>query len=288
MQLSTQAATSLTTNPEPAPPRRRRRIAADLTARSAGTLKAERRQAAETTTRLAALEDRLADASSQEDLAELRQTLEREAQALAHAAQRLTSRLGDAERCAQIAKAEIAWLQHELAASRNASLTDPLTRVANRRGLSDWVHRILEDGKGGLRPFSVVAFDIDHFKRVNDRHGHAAGDEVLAETARRLRKSVRDGDFVCRLGGEEFCVLLPGGSQEDAEIVADRVLETLRGRPIDTGRTTIRVTTSAGVALHQHGDTLLDTFDKADQALYAAKSGGRDRRCSTPQMPAAA
>jgi len=251
-------------------------------ARAAGSLVSAGRRTEAARDRLAGLESRVRSACDADELATLKAALLRETEALARDALRMAERLDDVGETVQLAHAEIASLQHELARSRNLSLTDPLTGVANRRGLEDWVARTLTGDDGELAAFSLVVLDLDHFKQINDQHGHAAGDEVLVEVSRRLLKCVREEDFVARIGGEEFCLVLPGCAVPEAEAVATRVLATVRRRPVDTGRETIHLTTSAGVAEHASGTGLPATFERADRALYAAKAAGRNLVCGGP------
>jgi len=122
-------------------------------------------------------------------------------------------------------------------------------------------------------PYSLLLMDIDHFKLVNDRHGHLAGDDVLRSVAQCVLHTVRHGDVAVRFGGEEFLVYLPGTTLAEATEVAHRIREAVAHAPM-----TFPVTVSVGVAA---GDPVRDrpehTFDRADQALYRAKQGGRDR-----------
>jgi diguanylate cyclase (GGDEF)-like protein len=126
--------------------------------------------------------------------------------------------------------------------------------------------------------FSVVMIDLDHFKRVNDGHGHAAGDTVLREAAARLQSALRGTDVAARYGGEELAVLLPMTEGQAALVAAQRFHMLMRGTPIRHGGETLLVTASAGVAewagLHEAGEW---TLERADKALYAAKQAGRDR-----------
>jgi diguanylate cyclase (GGDEF)-like protein len=121
--------------------------------------------------------------------------------------------------------------------------------------------------------------DLDHFKAVNDTHGHARGDLVLTELARRLSRCVRDIDTVARYGGEEFCLVLPETSPGGAEVVARRVLAAVSGEPFGApGGPPLHVTVSIGVAAYpEHGRTGGEVMRAADRALYAAKRTGRDK-----------
>ena len=158
---------------------------------------------------------------------------------------------------------------------------DPLTGVANRRAFMDWIENAFEETQQRGRELSCVMVDIDHFKRVNDAYGHAAGDEVLRRVAELLASEVHDADAVGRYGGEEFCIALAGASIEDAWSVAERMR-----RQIDSpGFARVSVTASFGVASTAHGAmSAPELIDRADQALYAAKHAGRNRVSRIDQL----
>ncbi|WP_445191560.1 diguanylate cyclase [Sphingomonas sp. Tas61C01] len=147
--------------------------------------------------------------------------------------------------------------------------TDPLTGLLNRRAFV-----ALLDRQGGVEGCLAI-FDIDHFKRVNDRWGHAAGDQVLRSFAEVARRTVRGADHVGRLGGEEFAILLPGASMEQAEIVCERLRRALAETVTIHEQAAIQVTVSGGVAPLIGSPTRV--LEEADAALYRAKFGGRDR-----------
>jgi diguanylate cyclase (GGDEF)-like protein len=128
------------------------------------------------------------------------------------------------------------------------------------------------------QPFTVLALDLDHFKQINDRWGHPAGDAVLRSTASLLRREVREVDSVGRVGGEEFLVLMPGCAPASAAHVAERLRGVLRARPVDVGTAEpVPVTGSIGVAAVVSTDTdLAHLLRRADAALYIAKAQGRD------------
>ncbi|MEH1015544.1 diguanylate cyclase [Micromonospora sp. CPCC 206060] len=169
------------------------------------------------------------------------------------------------------------------------SLTDPLTGLWNYRYLKESMRREVERANRFGRMLSVLALDLDRFKEVNDTHGHAAGDAVLAEFAGRLRAEIREVDLAFRSGGEEFVVLLPETDARGATIVAERLGAAIRatpvtvhphpGTPVGPGpvEVAIAVTVSIGIAVFpDHAATGQQVLDAADDALYAAKAGGRD------------
>jgi diguanylate cyclase (GGDEF)-like protein len=123
--------------------------------------------------------------------------------------------------------------------------------------------------------------DIDHFKPVNDDYGHQTGDEVLQALAKSLERTVRSVDFVGRLGGEEFLVILPQQDHDTALISAERIRQTIASNPIHTKNYTLNITVSLGVAtMPDHGNTPDDLIRQADRAMYRAKREGRNRVAS--------
>jgi diguanylate cyclase (GGDEF)-like protein len=159
------------------------------------------------------------------------------------------------------------------------AITDPLTSCLNRRALEDRVRSEVAYKTRARRPFAVLIVDLDHFKKINDSHGHTAGDTVLVHTARVLRTMVRPSDVIARYGGEEFCVLLRDTDAASAAIVAGRVCDALREQNVVVETALIRVTASIGVAAADGDDTESweALFRRADEALYRAKGAGRDR-----------
>ncbi|WP_188116159.1 GGDEF domain-containing protein [Salinispora cortesiana] len=165
--------------------------------------------------------------------------------------------------------------------TQRLSLTDPLTGLWNYRYLHQSLRREVERATRFGRMLSVLALDLDRFKHVNDTHGHAAGDRVLIEFARRIRGEIREVDLAFRLGGEEFVVLLPETDAVGAFTVAERLGAAVRDTPIAVGGLAapvlVPVTVSIGVAVHpDHGGTGQEVLNAADKALYAAKASGRD------------
>ena len=151
---------------------------------------------------------------------------------------------------------------------------DALTRIANRGSFD--ARLALEVGLAGPEHgFALIMLDIDHFKLLNDRFGHQAGDEVLRWLGGQLRDAARKDDFVGRYGGEEFVAILPNAGSEDARSWADRLCRIIRETEIPGVET--KVTMSAGVATWQPGDDGAGLLKRADRALYQAKEGGRDR-----------
>jgi len=172
--------------------------------------------------------------------------------------------------------------------SLSLALTDELTGLYNRRYVFAHLTELMARLPEGSANTALMMFDIDHFKQVNDRYGHLAGDDVLRELAKRALHNVRSVDLVGRLGGEEFVVVMPETSLGGATIVADRLRLAVADEPFvvaDTGEK-LPVTISVGLAITgQPEDTLEALLKRVDDALYAAKNGGRNRVIAAPLRP---
>jgi len=158
------------------------------------------------------------------------------------------------------------------------AMLDALTGLYNRRAFQEIAFRELAGASRTDSFVSVLVFDIDHFKAVNDKRGHMAGDQVLRAVADTLRYCLRDEDFLCRWGGDEFCALLPRANREQAEAVAARVLETFETFSVPFDQDSIEVSVSIGI-MSDKGDQkdLSLLVDLADAALFQAKKAGRNR-----------
>jgi two-component system cell cycle response regulator len=171
-------------------------------------------------------------------------------------------------------------LRRRLDRGLELSVIDQLTGLYNRRYMLGQLQQWMQRASVGGKPLSIISFDIDHFKRINDTHGHEAGDIVLKEFAARIRTNVRPKDIVCRPGGEEFLVVLPETPGDLACLSAERIRHAIAADPFEIERIQIGidVTVSAGVATYSLNDgTLADLLHRADTALYRAKEGGRNR-----------
>jgi diguanylate cyclase (GGDEF)-like protein len=161
-------------------------------------------------------------------------------------------------------------------AHRRRSTLDPLTGLFNRNALEQRLAELDGEPSSGAEGLShaLLLCDLDHFKRVNDQLGHAAGDAVLQDVAYTMRSALRAGDSIYRIGGEEILVILPAVSRSDADEIANRLREAVRERrPVG-----VEVTVSIGVAVSPHGPLNTEELvGRADAALYAAKEEGRDR-----------
>ena len=155
---------------------------------------------------------------------------------------------------------------------------DPLTGMNNRLSLDAIAARYMQRAERHGIPLSIMLFDLDHFKRVNDEFGHQVGDRVLSEVARRIGRIIRGEDVAFRFGGEEFLALLPGASLEQAERVAERLRTAIGEQPVEIGKHRLGLTASFGVVQYLPGkESWDDCIKRVDEALYRAKRGGRDR-----------
>jgi diguanylate cyclase (GGDEF)-like protein len=171
-----------------------------------------------------------------------------------------------------------------VAAHKNAASTDPLTGLFNRRGFAEACSRVIEREAIAGRPVTVMIFDIDHFKSINDRFGHPAGDEILKLFAVVIASNLRLSDLSGRIGGEEFAALLPC-SLEEGVIVADRMREVFENSNIVCDEGPVDTTVSIGVAGGPAGTELEVLLAAADTALYQAKRGGRNRVEAAEELP---
>ncbi|WP_370541196.1 GGDEF domain-containing protein [Acidovorax sp. IB03] len=193
----------------------------------------------------------------------------------------LTTRVQSTREHLRRQKAELAQALEQI---RQLATHDDLTGLLNRRAMLD---RMQLEQRRSLRsgsPLLIAQLDIDHFKAVNDTHGHAAGDLVLQSFADTVRRNVRDTDVLARWGGEEFVLLLCDTPAADAVALMERLRQAVQAMqvPVAQGGQPITVTVSIGLARHTPADPLAGTLERADQALYAAKAGGRNRVVPAP------
>jgi diguanylate cyclase (GGDEF)-like protein len=154
---------------------------------------------------------------------------------------------------------------------------DVLTGAYNGRHLAEQLDYQVSTFSRTRQPFSVVLIDIDHFKRINDSHGHDVGDAVLKGATRVMSQALREIDVFGRWGGEEFLCILPQTGSEDALVCAQRMRVHLKAAQFDESQPDLRVTASFGIATSRSGDSADDIVKRCDLALYRAKSEGRDR-----------
>jgi diguanylate cyclase len=195
--------------------------------------------------------------------------------------QAMQSATAELQEQVQVSRREIDKLRADLDRAREEAYIDSLTRVLNRKGLDHRIQRLLQQGVSPPMGLSLVMLDIDHFKRINDQHGHVVGDQVLAAMGEVLRRVVTAPDHVvARYGGEEFAILMPGSTAEVAGTLAEHVCRTTRAmklRKRHAPEVVLTVTVSAGTAQWQAGESAEDWLARADAALYASKQAGRDR-----------
>lgn len=165
--------------------------------------------------------------------------------------------------------------------------TDALTGLANRRHMQDLLAEEVKRHRRLGHPLCVALLDLDHFKRINDLHGHQGGDEALRHFARKAREALREIDVLARWGGEEFLLMMPATSPEQAMSGLLRLRQCLAEQAHPPGMPDLRITFSAGVALHHLNAAIEHTIDQADKALYQAKAEGRDRVCLAPDATGA-
>jgi diguanylate cyclase (GGDEF)-like protein len=154
------------------------------------------------------------------------------------------------------------------------AVTDSLTSLFNRRAFDEALRRAIAHADRSGRTFSLILVDADHFKPINDQHGHSTGDRALISIARKLHDGVRQDDFVCRFGGEEFCVLLPDTLPAGAMLLAERLRESIAEPDPELP---LKITASFGVSGWQRGDDPDAMLSRVDLALYRAKKSGRNR-----------
>jgi diguanylate cyclase (GGDEF)-like protein len=161
---------------------------------------------------------------------------------------------------------------------RTRAQTDPLTGALNRLAFMTRGMRIVQRHEGKREPLCILFIDLDHFKSLNDRHGHSGGDDVLAKFVAVVHENIRPTDFLFRIGGEEFCCLLPATRAEYAIIVAQRIRRQVEAATVDVAGTPVRVTVSIGIASAESFGYDVDTLlRRADMAVYEAKRQGRNR-----------
>lgn len=177
-------------------------------------------------------------------------------------------------------KIEVKRLQQELESARQEALIDPLTGVYNRRGFEIQAQSLLGDKAAISNGACLMMLDIDRFKMINDNYGHLFGDKVICTLANTLKATVKGQDSVCRMGGEEFAILLPLTPLAGAAQLAEHIRKSIEHGKIKSPLSDVQVdtiTVSIGVAAYQHGNNIMQWLDLADKALYQSKQGGRNR-----------
>lgn len=160
--------------------------------------------------------------------------------------------------------------------ARDASMKDPLTGAMNRSSLDQTVRREIDLARRHGKPLSLMVIDIDHFKKINDSHGHNVGDKVLQSTVDCIQRTIRSSDILFRYGGEEFVVLLNGAAKKGSMLLAERIRESIENGECATEGKKIKTTVSIGIASLDIDDEPESLFINADKALYSAKKAGRN------------
>jgi diguanylate cyclase len=199
---------------------------------------------------------------------------------VADGTQRMRTAMSDLQQAVSEGRSEIARLREALDRSRMEAITDPLSQLLNRKGFDDALQRVLAAPAPAGRAHCLVMLDIDHFKRINDSHGHLVGDTVIQMVGHVLQRvSKGPGLFAGRVGGEEFAILMAGGSTQTAVELSQQVQNLVRAakvRRLGSQETIAAVTLSGGVAAYGKGDDAKTLWAAADAALYRAKAAGRD------------
>lgn len=176
-------------------------------------------------------------------------------------------------------RTQIGTMQERLEAIRYESLTDELTTLSNRKHFDQSIERAIQEARESGDELTLLLSDIDHFKKFNDTFGHQTGDQVLRLVALAVKQNVKNEDTACRYGGEEFAVILPRTSLEQALKIAEGIRKSVISKELvkrSTGENLGRVTISIGVSKLRPDDTAGDVIGRADEALYAAKDAGRN------------
>ncbi len=203
-----------------------------------------------------------------------------ETKSLVNSGKRLQTRM-------KISSEDLKQLQMELEKSQQEAQTDTLTTLINRRGLEKKFELERIRAKQNAVPFSIILIDIDHFKRVNDTHGHLVGDSLLKSIAQLLKKQLRKNDIAARFGGEEFLILLPETDIDGARAVGQKIrdgLSTKKWKLKDNGKSVGKITVSMGIALYKFNESEKALIKRADDALYFAKQNGRDKIVSQDEL----
>lgn len=210
------------------------------------------------------------------DRKRIRETL----QSLVAATQEVTDTNRTLEGRLKETRGEIETLRETLEAVRVEAMTDPLTGIANRKHFEEMLVRAIDHASVQRSPLALIVIDIDHFKHFNDTYGHLTGDQVLRLVSMTMREHVKTKATLARFGGEEFGVILPETSLEEARETAEQIRSSVMSRELvkrSTGESLGKVTISVGVAAFRKGDTGVSFLERADQCMFAAKRMGRNR-----------
>lgn len=210
--------------------------------------------------------------SLSQDLIEKERLEQQDREALITSFQEINQRIGSLE-------GKLTKYKKRLNEQRFKSLLDGLTKLPNRAAFDERFNHEFHLFNVQESDVTLVVIDVDHFKSINDRYGHSAGDKTLQVIAKALKRSIRQSDFIARYGGEEFVLLMPGMSIQNASAPLEKLRKAIKGIPFRFKETQVQITISIGATQFKTGDTALGAFDRADDALYKAKDSGRDRLC---------
>ena len=206
--------------------------------------------------------------------------LERIVNQIKHEIKSLESSSGSFKEQLEQATREIDQLKTKLARYRDEALKDPLTRIDNRRGFGKKLKETISKSRADESSLCLIIADIDHFKKINDNHGHLVGDNVLRMVAATVKESIKGRDLAARVGGEEFAILLPDTPFDGAVKLANDMritFERLDLKKKSTGESLGKITLSFGVANYKKGEAAEDFVNRADEALYKSKNTGRNK-----------
>ena len=189
----------------------------------------------------------------------------------------LLSQVDSARKELESTRSQLSVMQTELERAQQQAVSDPLTGLPNRRALDGVLSREIARARRHKTQLCVALLDIDHFKKINDTHGHDIGDRALQHLADTIRAAVRETDVLARLGGEEFVLVLPDTPLVGAEFTMNRLLRTAQGTPLAVNDKQVVVAFSAGLAQWQGDESAEQIVKRADTAMYQAKSSGRGR-----------
>ena len=206
-----------------------------------------------------------------DDIVQAREMLQQARLGILSAGNKLSSASEKLHENIQLNVEKLSSLSRQLEEAESEARNDPLTGLANRRRLAEYLKTL------GQSKFCFLVVDIDHFKNINDTHGHDVGDEVLKEMAQMLDACTRSTDLAARVGGEEFCVIFPDTDLEDSTHLAETLRHSIEMKSFRTSAGMVDITASIGIAEHLPGTDHANTFKAADEALYQSKGNGRNQ-----------
>jgi len=207
-----------------------------------------------------------------DDPSEAKNILQQACKGLINAGNKLTTASRTMHEQMQQQNNQMTALTQHLKTAEAEARNDPLTGLANRRKLAEFLSTLPSN-----MPTSFIMIDIDHFKHINDRYGHDSGDDILKALATILKESTRSSDMVARLGGEEFCIILPGAAIQAAEALAANLCQSVSVHDFLSKDEIINLTISLGISQKKESETAMESIKRSDQGLYQAKENGRNQ-----------